>query len=40
MKKSKMKTDGDSRDPKQHQGTEGHRPSPIEGPADKAGGGI
>jgi hypothetical protein len=40
MKKSKKKTDADSQDPKQHQGTEGHIPSLIEVPADKTGGGI
>jgi hypothetical protein len=40
MKKSKKKTDGDSQDPKQDQGTVGQKPSPNEGPGDKAVGGI
>ena len=40
MKKSKKKTDRDSQDPKQDQGTVEHKPSPNEGPGDKEGGGI
>jgi hypothetical protein len=41
MKKIKKKTEGDSQDPNQDQGTVGHRPSTDEGPGDKVvGGGI
>jgi len=40
MKKSKKKTDEDTSDLKQHLETEGHKPSPTEGPGDKGGGGI